>query len=199
MRRRLTGLILGLTAVFAMAGPALADTVPEPGNYRDSGTAQYFFSSAAECGTTTCTETNVNGQIFELQSGEIYSEVCFSQYTYSIRGGGRSSWMGGCSPSSPDFGEDLSSASFSGTISAESCGRRTCSFTDVALSVSLEAVTAPNAYSRTEKYQYESCIDTYRVRGESVQAEGTITLDGTTIDTWAVIGSESFAFSTRCR
>lgn len=199
MRRRLTGLFLGLTAALAMAGPALADTVPDPGNYRDSGTAQYFYGSASECGMTTCTDTNVYGQIVELRSGDVYAEVCLDKYTYSIRGGGRSSWIGGCAQAAPDFGDNLSSVSFSGTIPVESCNRRTCTATDVELSVSLDAVGATNAYSRTEKYQFENCTDTYRIRGEQVQAEGTFTVDGTTLDAWANIGSESFAFSTRCR
>ena len=128
MRRRLTALILGLSAALAMAGPAMADTVPEPGNYRDSGTAQYFYAYSSECGMTSCTDTNVYGQIVELRSGEVFTDVCLDRYTYSIRGG-KGSFEGGCVQASPDFGDNLSSVSFSGTIPLESCNRRTCTAT----------------------------------------------------------------------
>ena len=198
MRRRLTALILGLGAALAMAGPAMADTVPEPGNYRDSGTAQYFYAYSSECGMTSCTDTNVYGQIVQLRSGEVFTDVCLDRYTYSIRGG-KGSFEGGCVQASPDFGDNLSSVSFSGAIPLESCNRRTCTATPVSLSVSLDAVGGPTSYSRTEKYQFENCTDTYRVRGEQAQAEGTITVDGTTSDAFANIGSESFTFSSRCR
>ena len=57
----------------------------------------------------------------------------------------------------------------------------------------------PNAYSYTQKQQYQNCTDTYRVRGEASDAEGTIDLDGTTLEAFGNLGDETFAFSTRCR
>ena len=121
MRRRLLGVIVGSVLALAIAGPALADTVPGPGNFRDSGDRTFLYA----------------------------------------------------------FGS--------------------CTTIEVSLSVSLAAVGSPNAYSYTQKNQYQNCTDTYRVRGEAADAEGTIVLNGSSIDAFGQLGSESFAFSTRCR
>jgi hypothetical protein len=198
MRRRLSALALGLLASIAFVSPVLADTTPDPGNFRDSGSASYFSAFSSECGTATCTDTNVFAQVVELQSGETFSDLCVDVFTYNIRGG-RGSGVGGCVQATADIADDLSSASFSGTVLLESCNRRTCSGSEVDVSLTLNAVGAANAYSRTEKNQFENCTDTYRVRGSNRQAEGSITVDGATSEAFGQIGAETFTFTTRCR
>jgi hypothetical protein len=199
MRRRLSAVVLGLTSVFVLAGPVFADTVPGPGNYRDSGSTTYLNAWASECGRTSCTDTNVWAYNTELQSGDSYVEVCVDQFTYPIRGGGKYRSLSACAPVSADIAGDLSAATIDATLDGQSCGQRSCTSAQVSLSVSLSAVSASNSYSRTEKYQYGTCIDTYRVRGESRDAEGTLVINGSTLDAFGQIGSETFAFSTRCR
>ena len=198
MRRRLSAALLALVASLAIAAPVLADTVPDPGNFRDSGTADYFSAFSSECGQSTCTDTNVYGHIVHLQGGETITEVCVDQFTYAIRNG-RGTFLGGCTTATPDFSADGSSVSWSGTILADSCGRRTCTTEAIDVSVDLATVGSPASYSRTERYQFENCTDTYRVRGESAPAEGTIQVDGSTLQASGEIGSESFQFSSRCR
>lgn len=198
MRRRLSAALLALVASLAIAAPVFADTVPDPGNYRDSGSVDYFWSYASECSGSTCTDTNVYGHVVELKGGETITEVCVDQFTYSMRTG-RGTFLGGCTTATPDFGEDLSSVSWSGTILAESCGRQGCTTESIDVSVDLAAVSSPTEYSRTERYQFENCTDTYRVRGSAAWAEGTIEVDGSTLAAFGEIGSETFQFSSRCR
>jgi hypothetical protein len=198
MRRRISTAFLALVASLALAAPVLADTVPGPGNFRDSGTSDYFYAFAGECGQSTCTEFNVYAQIVNLQSGDTFASVCLDRSTYPIRGG-RGSYESGCVEAAPNIASDLSSASFSGTIPLESCNRRVCTVEEVDLSVSLSAVAAPNSYSYTQKNTFENCTDTYRVRGDVADAEGSISVDGTSLSAFGQIGSETFAFSSRCR
>jgi hypothetical protein len=202
MRRRLTAVLVGCLCALAITGTALADTSPGPGpgNFRDSGDSLYMYAFASECGQATCTDTNVYGQVTDLRGGDTFSIVCFDQFTYQIRGGGGFSSLSGCAEGvGPDIASDLSSGSIEATIVAQECGRHSCS-QEVELSVSadLTAVSGPNAYSYTQKNQYENCTDTYRVRGEASDAEGTISFDGTTLDAFGQLGDESFAFSSRC-
>jgi len=200
MRRRLFAILVGCLSVLALAGPAFADTVPGPGNFRDSGSSLYLNAYASECGQSTCTDTNVYGSITTLRGGETYSYVCFDQFTYQVHGGGGSSLNGCAEDVAPDIADDLSSGSIDATILASVCGRHTCSQeVEVSLSVDLTAVSDPNAYSYTQKQQYQNCTDTYRVRGEASDAEGTIDVDGTTLEAFGQLGDETFAFSTRCR
>lgn len=198
MRRRLSAGLFGLISVFALAGPAFADTTPTP-NYRDSGTAEYLSAFATECSQSTCTDTFVYGANVDLRGDEPYSYVCIEQYTYSIRGGGRFTSLYGCADTGVNVASDLSSASVDATILAESCGRRTCSTEEISLSLSLTAIGDPIPYSYTHRDKYGDCVDTYRVAGDAADAEGTLDLDGTTLDAYGQIGSESFAFSSRCR
>ena len=198
MRRRLTAGLLGLISVLALAGPAFADTTPTP-NYRDSGTAEYLSAFATECSQSTCTDTFVYGANIDLQREDGYSYVCIEQYTYPIRGGGRFTSFYGCADTGINVASDLSSASADATILAESCGRRTCSTDEISLSLSLTAVSDPIPYSYTQRNRYGDCVDTYRVAGDAADAEGTLELDGTVLDAYGQIGSENFAFSSRCR
>jgi hypothetical protein len=198
MRRRLSAVVLGLTSVFLLAGPVFADTVPGPGNFRDSGSSTYLNAGASECSRTTCTDTYVNGSTTDLQSGDSYVQICVDQFSYPLKGGKKVHFLSGCADIAPSIASDLSSASIDATIAAESCNR-TCSTVNVSLSLSLTAVSSPNAYSYTQKQQYGTCIDTYRVRGESRDAEGTVVINGSTLDAFGQIASETFAFSSRCR
>jgi hypothetical protein len=201
MRRRLLALGIGVLSALAVAGPALADTSPGPGNFRDSGSTRYLNSGASECGQNTCTDTYVYGQITDLQGGDTYMSVCFEQYTYPARQGGQFTQRFGCSEvDAPTIADDLSSASVDVTLLVTECGRRTCSGeSSVTVTADFSAIGSPNAYSYTQKQQYETCTDTYRVRGQSVDAAGTIGVDGASLDAFAQIGSETFAFSSRCR
>lgn len=61
------------------------------------------------------------------------------------------------------------------------------------------AIAEPVPYSYTSRSQWQNCSDSYRVRGESAEAQGTVTVDGTELAASGQIGSETFAFSTRCR
>jgi hypothetical protein len=185
-------------SVFVLAGPVFADTVPGPGNFRDSGSSTYVNAWASECGRNTCTDTNIYGSITDLQGGESFANVCVDQFTYPLRGGQRVKFLSGCADIAPSIASDLSSASFDVTIAADSC-HRTCTTVQLSVSLSLTAISDPNSYSYTQKYQYGTCIDTYRVRGESRDAEGSIVINGSTLDAFGQIGSETFAFSTRCR
>ena len=200
MRRRLLALGIGALSALAVAGPAFADTTPDPGNFRDSGSTRYFNAGASECGQSSCTDTNVSGQITELRSGETFVSICFDQFTYPIRGGGQVSGLSGCADGvSMTIAGDLSTASADVTLIAQQCGRRCSGEQSVSVSVDLSAIGSPNAYSYTQKQQFENCTDTYRVRGQAADAEGTITVDGTSLDAFGQIGSETFAFSSRCR
>ena len=200
MRRRLFALGIGVLSALAVAGPAFADTSPGPGNFRDSGRSDYFNAYASDCGQNTCTDTNVYGQVTDLQSGDSFVSICFDQFTYPLRQGGPVSDLSGCTEVAPTIAGDLSSASADVTILAQQCGRRSCSGeSSVSVSVDLAAISSPNAYSYTQKQQYENCTDTYRVRGQAADAAGTITVDGASLDAFGNIGSETFAFSTRCR
>ena len=200
MRRRLFAVLVGCLSVLAIAGPALADTVPGPGNFRDSGSSLYAYAFASECGPATCTETNVYASITTLRGGDTISSVCVDQYTYQLRGGGGGGFLSGCSEDvTVDIADDLSSASVDATVLAEECGRHSCSSDEVSVSAELFAVSAPSGYSYTQKNQFENCTDSYRVRGEASDAEGSIVVDGTTLGAYGQIGDETFAFSTRCR
>lgn len=198
MRRRLSAVVLGLVSVLLLAAPAYADTVPGPGNFRDSGSSEYVNAGSTECGTTTCTDTFIYGSTTDLQGGGSYSYVCVDQFTYPLRGGGRFKSLSGCAEVAPTIASDLSSASVDATILADSCGRRTCSTVEVSVSLSLAAISDPNAYSYTQKQEYENCVDTYRVKGQSADAEGTMVVNGSSLDAFGQIGSETFAFSSRC-
>ncbi|MFL5684418.1 MAG: hypothetical protein ACJ77D_00010 [Chloroflexota bacterium] len=203
MHRRIVAVLVGCLCALAVAGPAFADTVPGPGpgNFRDSGSSLYLGASSSECGQSTCTDTNVYGSITTLRGGETSAVVCVDQFTYPQHGGGSSSSLSGCADVAPDIASDLSSGSVDATILAEQCGRQRCSNQEVELSVSAEltAVSGLNAYSYTQKQQYQNCTDSYRVRGEASDAEGSIVVDGTTFDAFGQLGHETFAFSSRCR
>jgi len=199
MRRRLFAVIVGSVLALAIAGPALADTVPGPGNFRDSGDRTYLYAFGSICGQSTCTDTNVFADAADLQGGDSFVSLCVDQFTYPIRGGGLFRSLSGCAEVGPHVASDLSSGSAEASFPADSCGRRSCTTIQVTLSISLTAVSSPNAYSYTQKNQYQNCTDTYRVRGQAADAEGTIVLNGTSIDAFGQIGEESFAFSTRCR
>lgn len=199
MRRRLSAVVLGLVSAFALAGPVLADTGPGPGNFRDSGSSVFVNAGASTCGTTTCTDTFVFGSTTILKGGDTFANVCVDQFTYPLRGGGRFKSLSGCADIGPDVAADLSSASVDTTFLADSCGRRSCSTVQVSVSLSLATVGAPNVYSYTQKNQFENCTDTYKVKGQSAEAEGTIVVNGTSMDAFGSIGAESFVFSSRCR
>jgi hypothetical protein len=186
-------------SVFVLAGPVFADTVPGPGNFRDSGSSFYVNAWASECGRTTCTDTNVYGNTTNLKGGDSYVEVCVDQFTYPIKGGGKFRSLSACAQVGPDVAADLSSASIDATADGYSCSRRSCSNVTVSLSLSLAAVSSPNSYSYTQKQQYGTCVDTYRVQGQATDAEGSIGVNGSSLSAFGQIGSESFAFSTRCR
>lgn len=199
MRRRSGAMVLGLLLSVALAAPVLADTAPDPGNYRESGSALYVSAGASECGQTTCTDTYVYGAIVELQSGESDAYVCVDQYTYPLRGGGRFTSFSGCASVAPDIAHDLSSASVDVTILGDSCGRRTCTPTEKTVAMSLTAFADPISYSSTHKEQYGNCTDTYRIRGQASDAEGTIEIDGASLFAFGQIGQETYTFSSRCR
>jgi hypothetical protein len=200
MRRRLLAIGIGVLSALAVAGPAFADTSPGPGNFRDSGSTDYLNAWASVCSQSSCTDTSIYAQVTDLQGGDSFVSVCFDQFTYPARQGGQVSDLSGCTEVAPTIAKDLSSASLDVTILAQQCGRRTCSGeTSVSVSVDLTAIGSPNAYSYTQKNQYQNCTDTYRVRGQAADAEGTITVDGASLDAFGQIGSETFAFSTRCR
>ncbi len=202
MRRRISAVVLGLFTVLVAAAPVFADTTPGPGgpggNFRESGDALYFGASGGECDRSTCTDTFVFGHDVELNDGTTITEVCVDQFTYASRTGRLISSFFGCAPVAPDIAEDTSSVSAEATIQGDSC-RRTCTADEVTVSVSLTAFGDPNSYSFTQKNEFGDCVDTVRVRGESSDAEGTLTVDGTELFAFGNIGSESFAVSTRCR
>jgi hypothetical protein len=198
MRRRLSAVMLAAIAVLVLAAPAYADTVPGPGNFRDSGSSEYVNAWATACDQTTCTDTNIYSSNTDLQGGDSFAYVCVDQFTYPLRGGGRFKSLSGCADIGPTVASDLSSASVAATILADSCGRRTCSTVEVAVSLSLAAIADPNSYSYTQKNGYENCVDTYRVKGDSADAEGTLVVNGSSLAAYGQIGAETFAFSTRC-
>lgn len=199
MRRRSGAMVFGLLLSVALAAPVLADTTPDPGNYRESGSALYVSAGASECGQTTCTDTFVFGAVVELQSGGSDAYVCVDQFTYPVRGGGRVGSFFGCASVAPDIARDLSSASVDVTVSGDSCGRRTCTPAEKTVAMSLIAFGDPNSYSYTQKSEYGNCVDTYRIRGQASDAEGTIEIDGASLAAFGQIGQESYTFSSRCR
>ena len=200
MRRRLSGVALGLIAVLVLAAPVFADTVPGPGNFRDSGSSDYASAFATVCGQSSCTDTFVGASNVTLQHGERFVSVCVEQFTYPVRGGGKFRSLFGCNENvGPSIASDLSSASANATITADSCGRRSCSTAQVTVSLSLDAVAAPVGYSYTQKSTYGTCTDTQRVKGQASDAEGTMVVNGTSSAAFGQIGSETFAFSSRCR
>lgn len=198
MRRRLSAVVLGLVSVFALAGPVLADT-GGGFNYRDSGSAAYASAWATECAQSTCTDTNVWMSDVVLKSGERFTDLCVDQFTYPIRGNGRYRSFFGCATTSINIASDLSTASASATLDGYACGQRSCVEASLSVSVSLSAIAEPVPYSFTSRSQWQNCSDSYRVRGESAEAQGTVTVDGTELAASGQIGSETFAFSTRCR
>jgi hypothetical protein len=141
----------------------------------------------------------VSAAIVELQGGGSDAYVCVDQFTYPLRGGGRVSSFFGCASVAPDIASDLSSASVAATVSGDSCGRRTCTAAEKSVAVSLTSFGDPNSYSYTQKNEYGNCIDTYRIRGQASDAEGTIEIDGASLFAFGQIGEESFTFSSRCR
>jgi hypothetical protein len=201
MRRRLFAVLIGCLSALALAGSAFADTVPGPGNFRDSGSDVYLYAFASECNQATCTDTNVSANVTTLRGGDVFSFVCVDQFTYSVRGGGGGTSLSGCTEDGTiNIADDLSSGSVEATVLAQECGRHTCSQeVELSASADLTAVSGVNAYSYTQKNQYENCTDTYRVRGESRDAEGSIVVDGTTLPAFGQLGAETFAFSSRCR
>lgn len=201
MRRRISAVVLGLLAALALAGPAFADTTPGgPGeNFRQSGDALYFNASGGTCDGSTCTDTFVSGALVEFSDGSTLEEICVDQFTYAARTGRFISSFFGCAPVAPDIAEDTSSASAEVTVQGDRCGRRTCTADEVTVSLSLTAIGDPNSYSFSQKNEFDTCVDTVRVRGESSDAEGTLTVDGVETAAFGQIGSESFAVSTRCR
>jgi hypothetical protein len=202
MRRRLFAVLVGCLSALAISGAVFADTVPGPGNFRDSGSSVYLYAFSSECGPSMCTDTNVYGYVTNLRGGDTITTVCVDQYSYQTRGGGGSgNFLSGCAEDGTvNIAADLSSGSVAATVLAQECGRHSCS-AEVELSVSAEltAFSGPNAYTYTQKQQYENCTDTYRVKGQSTDAEGTMVVDGTELYAGGQIGEETFAFSSRCR
>jgi hypothetical protein len=198
MRRRLSGVVLATVAVLLFAAPAYADTVPGPGNFRDSGSSEYVNGWTSECGPSTCTDTSVYASVTRLQGGGVVSYICVDRFTYPARRGGHVTGESGCADGvAVTIGDTTATAS--ATVFVETCGARSCTGENVAVSLSMTAIGASNGYSYTQKQEYENCTDTYRVRGQARDAEGTISVDGTTLDAFGQIGSETFAFSSRCR
>jgi hypothetical protein len=201
MGRRISAVVIGLLMAVAVAGSASADTTPggPGGNFRESGEALYFDAGAGSCSANTCTETFIFGSVVELKDGTTIADVCVDQFTYASRTGRVSSSFFGCAQVTPDIADDTSSASVDVTIEGDRCARRTCTTDEVTVSLSLTAVSSPNAYSFSQKNQFENCTDTVRVRGISSSAEGTLTVDGVEQSAFGSIGSESFTVSTRCK
>lgn len=194
MRRRLASAIGGLFLVLAIAGPAFADTSPQ-----GSGDRVYFDANSAVCGQSTCTETFARAEAANFKSGESYSYLCVDQFTFSIRGGNRSKGFSGCADVPIDVADDLSSASASAHIVADSCGRRTCTTTELDVSVSLVATSDPAPYSYSYRNKFDTCTETGKVTGVSAEAQGTIDLNGSSIDAYGGIAAESFSYTVRCR
>jgi len=202
MRRRLFAVFVGLVSALTLVGPVLADTTPGPGpgHFRDSGSNTYLFAFGTVCGQSTCTDTNVSANTTVLQGGDTFLSVCVDQFTYPIKGGNRFKSLSGCSEDAgPNVAADLSSGSAEATFLADSCGRRSCSTVNVTVSLTLAAVAAPVAYSYSQKSTFQNCTDTQRVKGQASDAEGSIVINGASMDAFGQIGAESFSFSSRCR
>jgi hypothetical protein len=194
MRRRLASVIGGLFLVLSIAGPAFADTMPQ-----GPGDRVYFNADSFVCGQSTCTETFVSGDATNLKSGESFSTVCVDQFTFPAHGGNRVSSFYGCADVPIDVAHDGSTASASAHNVGETCGRRSCTTQELDLSVSLVARSEPSPYSYSFRNKFDTCTESGKVTGASVEAEGTVEVNGTSSDAFGGIGAESFTYTIRCR
>jgi hypothetical protein len=188
--RRVMPILVVLFAMLAYA-PAVAGASP-----RESFESVGLDAWSSECGTTTCTDTYVYGQIQTTSSGETFSYVCADQFTYNIRTG-RGSGSGGCTEDVDlTVAGDLSSANLAPTA-IEVCARRHCE--TITVSAELEGTGDVATFKSRYTENDGTCTYTYSDSGERRSATGSITFDGATTDAEGSISSVQTTFSSRCR
>jgi hypothetical protein len=190
MRRLLPPLVIVPVLMLLLVAPAAA--APP---YRESGTQEYLLAVSTACGGSTCTDTVVDA--FTIDSETLI--VCVSEYTYNVRNGRLTSERNGCTDTSPELltvtsGFDASLSE----VAVPLCGPRSCD--EVSVAADLQYAGGP-IYSDSSRGSFSDGTCTYRYSssGESADAYGTISLDGTTADAFGSVGTSEYRVTERCR
>lgn len=195
--------MLGLVASSASAAEGTGRPI------RESGTSESFNAFSTECtqeqGRTVCTDTFVYAETFTNEQGVESTFVCVDTYTYSISPSGRYNTIGsefGCTEVAGDavtVSGDLSSATLAPTdVELYSCNRRTCTVSrTVTVSGTLAGTGTVNTSSGRGTEKFDGCTIRYSYSSASRQGEGTITIDGTSIEAIGGFGTWTYKVTYR--
>jgi hypothetical protein len=142
----------------------------------------------------------VYASTFTDEQGIESTFVCVDTYTYSISRTGRYSDIGsesGCTEVAGDavtVSGDLSSATLAPTdVELSSCNRRTCTVgRTVTVSGTLTGTGTVNTSTGRGTDKFDGCTIRYSYSSASRQGEGTITIDGETMDATGGFGSTTY-------
>ena len=205
----LAGLALAWTSI---ARPAPARAAADEGSrrpVRESGTIESFNAFSTECtqeqGRTVCTDTSVYAETFTNELGMASTFVCVDTYTYSVSPSGHISNVdseSGCTEVAGDavtVSDNLSSATLAPTdVELSSCNRRTCTVSrTVTVSGTLSGTGTVNTSSDRGTDEFDGCTIQYSYSSASRQGEGTITIDGVSMDATGSFGSTTYKVTYR--
>lgn len=190
--------MLGLVASSASAAEGSRRPI------RESGTSESFNAYSTECteqqGRTVCTDTNVYAETFTNQQGVESTFVCVDTYTYSVSRTGRYSELGsesGCTEVEGDavtISGDLSSATLAPTdVELTSCNRQGCTVSrTVTVSGTLTGTGTEFTSTGRGTDKFDDCTVRYSYSSTGREGEGTITLDGTSMDATGGFGTTTY-------
>jgi len=191
-------MMLGLVASSASAAEGSRRPI------RESGTSEDFNAFSTECteqnGRTVCTDTFVYASTFTNEEGIESTFVCVDTNTYSISRSGRYSSISsesGCTEVAGDavtVSGDLTSATLAPTdVELSSCNRRTCTVSrTVTVSGTLTGTGTVNTSSGRGTDKFDDCTIRYSYSSAGRQGEGTITIDGESMDATGGFGSTTY-------
>ena len=205
-------LLVALSVTMVLFGLVASSAAAAEGSrrpIRESGTNEYFNAFSSECtqeqARTVCTDTSVYAETFTNRQGVESTFVCVDTNTYSISPSGRYSSLGsesGCTEVAGDavtVAGNLSSATLAPTdVELSSCNRRTCTVSrTVTVSGTLTGVGTVNSSSGRGTDKFDGCIIRYSYTSANRQGEGTITIDGTSMDATGGFGSTTYKVTYR--
>ena len=194
MRRLVVAFITVPLGILLVVGPVAADTSPGGTN---------FSSSATTCSTTgrqVCSDLFLS--VFANEDGSP-GDACLEVFTYTISSNGRGNVISdefGCGPSGLVIGVDLSASLPATDIALESCNRRTCS---VSRTVTVSGDGSPNgpisASTTRSTTKSGGCTTRTTINEQFAEIAGTITIDGTTVDSTGSVDVITQTETTHCK
>jgi hypothetical protein len=187
---RVASVLLSMLALLVFA-PAVGAASPHE-NFDSVG----FDAFNSQCGQQTCTDTSIFAEEQTTSSGETFLFVCADQFTFNIRNGHGTGRSGCTEAADVTVAGDLSSASLAPT-EIDVCQRNNCS--TITVSAELDTTGASSSFRSRFSERDGTCTFTFSENGQSRQASGTITFDGTTLDADGSIRSVRTTVTSRCR